>query len=405
MPQNGSTSGLLKVWPRSVLGQLKEAAGQFPLIAVVGARQCGKTTLCRSAFPQYRYVTLEDPDERRFAKEDPRGFLETYPSGTILDEVQHVPELFSYLQARADQEQSTGQYILSGSQHFLLNDQISQSLAGRMLVLELHPFSYAELKQAAVLPNDPLEAMVLGGYPNVHARKIPADRFYPAYIQTYLERDVRQLTNVRDLSAFQTFLELLAGQAGQELNLHQLASPVGRDWTTLNNWLSVLEASFLVFRQRPYHKNYKKRIIKAPKLYFVDVGLCCALLGIRNTAQLRSHPLYGALFENAVVSDIYKEACLRMRKRDTYHWRDRSQYEVDVVLDEAGEPMPIEVKATQTLKPDHRKAVERFRSISGSKLQGVLVYGGDQARRIEKTSVLPWHASAKVFDLAAEQAV
>jgi predicted AAA+ superfamily ATPase len=387
-----------EVWPRTLLTQLKETATQFPLVSLVGARQCGKTTLCRDAFPGYRYVSLEDPDERRFALEDPRSFLDTYPGASILDEVQHVPELFSYLQSTVDQNPGAGQYILSGSQHFLLNDRISQSLAGRMAVLELHPMSFRELKQREALPEDPLEAILQGGYPNVHVHSIPFDRFYTSYIQTYLERDVRQLTNVRDLSAFQTFLELLAGQAGQELNLHQLAAPVGRDWATLQQWLSVLEASFLVFRQRPYHRNYRKRIIKAPKLYFVDTGLCCALLGIRTKEQLRVHPLYGALFENAVVADIHKEACLRMRKRDTYHWRDRSQYEVDVVLDEAGQPMPVEVKATKTLKPEHQKSVERFRAISGSSLPGVILYGGDKRRTINQTHALPWHDTAVLFD-------
>lgn len=388
-------------WSRALEGPLREAAGRFPLVSVSGARQCGKTTLCRAAFPGYRYVSLEDPDERRFATEDPRGFLETWPPGSILDEVQRVPDLFSYLQTAVDLRPESGQYILSGSQHFLLSERVSQSLAGRVAVLELPPLSFAEQDASGGRPQDPLKALLQGGYPNVLARGIPPEQFFPSYLQTYVERDVRLVTNVRDLGAFQTFLELLAGQAGSELNLHHLATASGKDWSTVQQWLSVLEASFLVFRHRPYHRNYRKRLIKAPKLYFTDTGLCCALLGIRTVEHLRQHPLYGALFENLIVADVRKEAAWRLRTSDLYHWRDRSAHEVDLVLEEGGQPMPVEIKATRTPRPEQSAGVERFLALSGTPRPGWLIHGGERERLSGNVRMLPWHATARLFSVGA----
>jgi predicted AAA+ superfamily ATPase len=351
--------------PRSAAPLLDELRTGYPVITMTGPRQSGKTTLARAAFPEKPYVSLETPDEREFAATDPRGFLARWPNGAIIDEVQHVPELFSWIQTDVDACGQMGRYVLTGSQNFALMANITQSLAGRSALVQLLPLSIAELVAAKQLP-DNLDAMLLrGGYPALYARSLNPARWLADYTMSYLERDVRQITQVQDLSAFQRFLRLCAGRTGQLLNLTSLAQDAGIAQSTARAWMSVLEASYIVFLLQPHHHNLGKRIVKMPKLYFFDSGLAASLMGIQTPAQLSIHPLRGPLFETLIVAEFLKARLNTGFSSNLFFWRDNVGLEVDLLLDEPEGLRPIEIKSSATVSDDIFKGLRKWLTVAG----------------------------------------
>jgi len=366
---------------RQLYNKAKQLLSKFPVVAITGPRQSGKTTFAQALCPGYNYVNLELPDERQFAREDPKGFLNNYRDGVIIDEARHVPELFSYLQAVTDQRKINGEYLLTGSQNFLLSHHIAQSLAGRVALLTLLPFSFIELNTSIYKPNNWMEYLYKGGYPRIYEEQIEPMDFYPNYLQTYIERDVRQMLNVHDLATFQKFIQLLAGRVGQLLNQNSLANELGLSNKTIESWISVLEASFIVFRLQPYHKNFNKRLIKTPKLYFYDTGLASYLLGIRKVSDIQIHFAQGALFENMVINEFLKDGLNKGERLQYYFWRDSSQREIDLIIDKGLERNAYEIKMSQTVNQDFFKRLHYYKEMDvQAKLN--LIYGGnvDQER-------------------------
>ena len=381
---------------RRIQPVLLDLAQSFPVVTVTGPRQSGKTTLCRIAFPDKRYVSLEDPDDRRFARDDPRGFLHDLRAGAVIDEVQRVPELLSYLQGIVDEDPSPGRFILTGSSNLALRSDVTQSLAGRTGLLELFPLDIDERVELAPV-DDLWQAVWQGGYPAIHDRGVPADRWLGAYVATYVERDVRQLLAVGDLVTFQSFVELAATWTGNLVNLSALGSGVGVSHNTARSWLSVLEASYLVHRTTPLLRNLGKRVVRSPKLHFVDSGLACWLLGIRAPDELRRHPLRGALFESWVVGEARKAVANRGQRMKLHHWRDPHGREVDLVVDRGRDLLAVEVKAGATLHPSFFDDLARFsalvREAVPPPLEGVralVVYGGDRRQERSAGLALPW---------------
>jgi uncharacterized protein len=370
---------------------LRRLSRGFPVVAITGPRQSGKTTLARAVFPQKPYVSLESPDVRAFAQSDPRGFLANYPDGAILDEVQHCPELFSYLQEQVDRERRMGQFVLTGSQQFGLRSRITQSLAGRVGLVQLLPFSAGELADAGRLPAELDTVLYTGAWPPLYDRDLrPAD-WYPAYVATYLERDLHQLIHVRDLSAFQRFLRLCAGRTGQLLNLSAIAIECGITHNTAKAWVAVLESSYIVHLLRPHHRNFAKRLVKAPKLYFCDTGLACWLLGIQEPGQLALHPHRGALFENWVVAELLKGRLNRGLASNLHFWRDGAGNEVDVLIDHGQRLQPVEVKSGMTVVPDWFSGLHRWCALAGEEAhKPMLVHGGAERQHRTHATVLPW---------------
>lgn len=377
--------------PRQAADLASSLADQFKVVAVVGPRQSGKTTLARSVFPDRAYVSLEEPDQRQFAQEDPRRFLEVYGPRAVIDEAQRCPDLFSYLQGVVDASRDPGQYILTGSQHFGLVERISQTLAGRVGFLRLLPFSLAELAGAGVLPATLDELLWMGGYPPIYDQPVTPDRWYSAYVTSYVERDVRTLVNVRDLGTFQRFLALCASNLGQLLNASRLGADLGVTHDTVRSWIHVLEASFVAYRLRPHHRNYRKRLVKAPKLYFYDTGLAARLLGIDSPRQLATHNMRGVLFENWVVTELLKGRSNVGREDNLYFWRSHAGHEIDIVVDQGSRLLPVEAKSGSTIAPDWFDALQRWQDLAGSESATPhLVYGGSQAQRRGEVRVLPW---------------
>ncbi|MCY7356702.1 MAG: ATP-binding protein, partial [Rudanella sp.] len=328
--------------------KLRALAATFKAVALTGPRQSGKTTLAKAVFQGKPYVSLGNTDNRTFALQDPRGFLSSYPEGAILDEVQRTPDLFSYLQEIIDNSTQKGQFILTGSNNFLLQQSITQSLAGRVAHLFLLPFSVSELTKVTLLPVADNDLLLSGFYPPSYDQHIPATDWYLNYIRTYIERDVRQVKNITDLWAFERFMGLLAGRCGQELNLSALSVEAGVDVKTVQAWVGVLESSFIVFLLKPHYQNFNKTIVKRPKLYFYDTGLVCSLLRITKADQLVNHPSRGALFETMVVAELVKQRTNAGLPINLFYWRDKTGHEVDVIIDEAGKLIPIEIKSGQT---------------------------------------------------------
>lgn len=356
-------------------------AGQFPIVSITGPRQSGKSTLVREVFPEYRYVSLEDEDMRALANNDPRSFLSLYDNHVIFDEAQRSPSLFSYLQGIVDATNQPGQFILSGSQNFLLMESITQSLAGRVAVLNLLPFSGDELSHAGLLPTHLNDVFLNGGYPRIYSDHINPTDYYPSYIQTYLERDVRQGSGILKLSDFERFLGLCAERNAELLNKEQLARDCGITVKTVESWLSVLEASFLTLRLQPYYKNYGKRLIKSPKLYFCDTGLVCSLLGLEDASELVTTPYRGAIFESAVVSEVLKAHLNRGKKPRLYYWRDTAKVEADLII-EKGTSIAwlIEVKSSATYSPKFFKNLSPLGDLIGLPTeQRCIVYAGNQS--------------------------
>jgi predicted AAA+ superfamily ATPase len=378
---------------RQAASTLQLLARSFPVVAVTGPRQSGKTTLVRALFQDKPYVSLEDLDVRAFAQEDPKRFLGQYPDGAILDEVQRCPDLFSYLQTRVDADKRSGLFILTGSQQFGLLSGITQSLAGRVALLSLLPFSLSELQASHQAPASLDTLLFQGLYPPVYDRQVAPTYWYENYLRTYVERDVRQLINVRDLATFQRFVRLCAGHTGQLVNLSSLANDCGINHVTAKSWLSVLEASYLITLLQPHFRNFNKRLVKSPKLYFLDTGLAVRLLGIQTPEQLAAHPLRGALFETWVVSELLKARFNRGLSSNLYFWRDHTGNEVDVIVEQPDQLIPVEIKSGQTLSSDFFKALNRWRELSAQTEQpGLLVYGGSENQARAETQVIAWSA-------------
>ena len=380
--------------PRTLQAKLEELTETFPIVTVTGPRQAGKTTLCRSAFPNKDYVNLELPDQRRYAEADPRDFLEQYAAGAIIDEVQRVPELLSYLQVAVDEDPEPGRFILTGSANFALLESISQSLVGRTGILNLLPMEWEELQGFPNAPQDLLETLWSGSYPAVYDRQAPPVDWYGGYLATYVERDVRQMLNIGNLPAFQTFLELCGGRIGQLINLTNLGSDCGVTHNTVRSWIAVLETSFILWKLRPYHSSDRKRLVKTPKLYFYDTGLLCYLLGIRQPQQLHSHPLRGAIFENWVLSEILKARLHRGWQRGLYFYRDSKGLEIDLILERNGRKVLLEAKSAKTVASDffeNLRGVQAALEIPSEQCLKVLAYGGKEKQKRGEFQVCPWN--------------
>jgi uncharacterized protein len=382
---------------RTATEEVKDLARKFKAIAIVGPRQSGKTTLTKYVFGNKPYVSLENPDIRQFAMSDPRSFLEQYSGGAIFDEAQRVPELFSYLQQILDENPSKGQFILIGSNHFLLQENISQSLAGRIAYLYLLPFSIQEAEEALKKKQTVEDALYRGGYPPIYDNKIEPEKWLPNYIRTYIERDVRQIKNISNLNVFERFLKLCAGRTGQLLNMSSLAIEAGVDSKTIASWLGVLESSFIIHLLQPHHQNFNKRIVKMPKLYFYDTGLVCSLLGITKPAQLNLHPLKGALFENFVIGELVKEKFNKNLSINLYFWRDNTGNEIDIIVDDGTTLYPLEIKAGKTITTDYFRNFQFWNKISGVTGGSVVYAGSEFQKRSNEITVMPWNKVTSVL--------
>ena len=366
---------------RKISPHLLEMAGYFPVVTIMGPRQSGKTTLARKIFPNHVYVNLEDKTAREIAMSDPKAFFELYKAPLIVDEVQRVPELLSTIQVLADETRERGCFILTGSHQPKLHAQISQSLAGRTGILHLLPLSIEELSNAGIsLSRD--EYLFNGFMPRLYDENIPPTMLYPAYYATYVERDVRQLINVSDQHSFEIFLKLLAGRIGQVVNHSDLAGDIGISATTLSSWLSVLEASYIVFRLPCYFDNFGKRLIKAPKIFFTDVGLAASLLGIENVSQIARDPLLGGLFENMVVMEALKARYNAGKQPELYYFRVQGRNEVDLILNDNRQLTPVEIKAGMTFDPSFAKDLRKFLSFAKDCVNPTVLYSGDTTTTI-----------------------
>lgn len=365
---------------------------KYPILVITGPRQSGKTTFLKTEFSDYRYVSLENPDTREFAENDTRGFLEAYNDKVIFDEMQQVPKLFSYLQGIVDENKVMGQFILSGSQNFNLMASITQSLAGRVAIFRLFPFDIAEMKAANWLRDSLPEVMIKGFYPAIFDREIDPTKYYRDYIDTYVKRDISQLVNVQDTQTFKKFINLCAERASQQLNYTNLARDAGISHTTVRNWLSHLDTSYITFSLHPFYKKYGKRLVKSPKLYFYDTGLLCRLLNIKLEELNPLHPHWGALFENLVVSEFHKQAAHRLLDRDFYYWRDSNGNEVDLLFNENLALNLVEIKASTTIQGSMFKGLDYLANLANKEtVERTVVYGGLQDQKRTDYSILSWY--------------
>lgn len=376
---------------RQIAAIIKAQQTKFPILAVTGPRQSGKTTLLKELFSDYRYVTLEDPNMRAFASEDPIGFLSQYDQRVIFDEAQRVPALFSYIQSRVDESGMMGQFILSGSQNFQLLNSITQTLAGRVALFKLLPFDFTELKANDLLADSYTQASIKGFYPAIYDRDIDPKVFYANYIQTYIEKDVTELLNIRDLKVFRTFLKLCAGRAGQLVNFSALANECDISHVTAKAWISILESSYIIFLLQPYYQNFNKRLVKSPKLYFYDTGLLTHLLGIRDADELAENRLKGNVFENLILAEYQKKNHHLYLHEDYYFWQDSNAHEVDLLMKKGQGFSIVEIKATQTVTSELFKEMDRFEQISDAvEVTKTLIYGGAEDEKRTKYNVLSW---------------
>jgi predicted AAA+ superfamily ATPase len=385
---------LHKMYKRDLEYALNELIKYFPIVSVSGPRQSGKSTLVKKVFNNLPYVLLEDRDVQLFAESDPRGFLAQYPNGAILDEIQRVPVLFTYLQGMADADPSR-KFVLSGSQNYLMMEGITQSLAGRVGLLNLLPFSWNEMQ---IKDKGSANLLFNGGYPGIIANQIPKKIFFSSYVQTYIERDVRQLKNIGDLSLFMRFLKLCAGRAGQLLNVSALANDAGISPNTAASWLSVLENSYVIFLLNPYYQNWGKRLTKMSKLYFYDTGLLTYLLDIADEKQLDTHFAYGSIFENGIILEIMKKLINEGEKPQIYYWRDSNGNEMDLILETKGRLIPIEIKSAQTPADHLWKGFKKWNALSKiAPNAGYVIYGGEQSQTRSEVNLVSWKDMDKIF--------
>ncbi len=370
---------------RHLSKKLKEVANQFPILSLTGPRQSGKTTLLRNEFTEYKYINLERPDLRKIISEDPMGYLRSQGIKLIIDEVQNLPELFSYLQVLSDENNETGQYILSGSQNFLLNKHIAQSLAGRVYTGNLLPFDFSEISSKdQAIP----QLIWQGFYPRLMQMNINPSDFYPSYLQTYIERDIRSLKNIEKLSTFTRFLSLCAGRTGQILNLTSLANDAGISVNTAKDWLSLLESSYIIFLLQPYYQNFNKRLIKAPKLYFYDTGVASNLLRIKIPEMLYTHYLYGSLFENLIIAEIIKQQLHNGQRPSAYYWRESNGNEIDCIIEHSPQHISaIEIKAGESFTKDFLKNLKKLPD-TNIKIDKLLIYNGHDSFEHNNINIL-----------------
>ena len=387
---------------REISEHLKALATQFPVIAIMGPRQSGKTTLAKITFPDYAYVSLEELDQRLKAKDDPRGFLAAYShrSGVVIDEVQEVPELLSYMQGIVDQAYRPGFFVLTGSQHFLMYEKITQTLAGRIALLTLLPLSVTELQSADLLPASIDDVLIKGFYPRPYVQPIDIQSWCSNYVSTYDEKDVRQVLKITDVLTFQRFLKLCAARVSNLVNFAELARDCDISPHTAKEWVSVLETSFIIKLLAPYHKNYSKRMIKSPKLYFYDTALVCSILGIKTAEELALHPIKGALFESFVISEIFKYSYNHNAQPQIYFWRDTQGHEIDCMIEKSfGNVVPVEIKSGMTIKDDFVKGLNGWKEMTEQPdLSSYVVYGRDDIMStFKKTNIVGWSSIAQML--------
>ena len=376
--------------------KIKETAKVSPLIGIVGPRQSGKTTLAKEIFSKYTYVNLEQPDIRLYAQNDPKAFLSQYNNHVILDEIQRVPELFSYLQVKVDNDKKMGQYILTGSQHFLMMQSITQSLAGRIAIFNLYPLSCEELQKAKKQKNDIFTQIWYGGYPRLYEQEISPLIWLNNYIQTYIDRDVSLISQITNLKTFETFLRVIAGRTGQLLNLSSLSNELGISHNTVKAWINLLETSGIVYLLQPFYSNISKRLVKTPKIYFTDTGLVCRLLGIENPNQLKTHPLYGSIFETHIVIEYLKYYLNRGISPNVYFWRDKNGLEADLYKNIPGLKTEIfEIKSTQTIPEDVFGKLKQIQSTTNNNSQLNVIYGGDENQSRTSGKIISWLSLSK----------
>lgn len=376
---------------------------RFPVIALLGPRQSGKTTLAKNVFKDYKYTSFEDPGVRELAQSDPRKFLQMHENskGIIIDEFQYVPEILSYIQLEVDDKNRPGYFILTGSQNFLMNQAITQSLAGRVGILTLLPLSIHELEFNELFSKNGVDSIILnGGYPRIYRENFPPQELYPSYIQSYVERDVRQLTNVGDLRSFQRFMQLCAGRIGQLLNISELASVCGVSVSTAQRWISILEAGYILFLLQPHFKNFNKRLTKSPKVYFYDTGLACSLLGIETPEILATHPLRGNIFEGFIIADICKQYFNLGKRPPVYFWRDlNGRLEVDCIVEDGAKLFPIEIKSSESIASDYFNNLLQWDELADAMPENnYVIYGGEQDQPRSKGNALGWKSSGNLIE-------
>jgi len=381
---------------REIEAEFKYLMTQYPVVTLTGPRQSGKTTLTKMAFPEFNYCNLEHPENRKLAEDDPNAFFREFPLPLIIDEIQRVPQLLSYIQVIVDEKKKNGLFILTGSHQLALSATVTQSLAGRTALLQLLPFSLSELKTISKL-EDKNVVMQRGFLPRIHDQKMDPRRAYRNYFQTYVERDLRQLIKLKNLTNFENFMKLLAGRVGQLINFTSLSNDLGVSRTTLSEWLSVLEASFIIFRLNPYYKNLGKRIIKSPKIYFVETGLAAYLLGIENAQQLQRDPLHGNLFENMVVMEAVKARLNQGKEPNLYFFRDNSGKEIDLLFEEQRKITPIEIKSAETLNSSFYKNLIYFKKLDPSSNKGILLYAGELSPELSEARVYNYTNLSEIF--------
>lgn len=375
---------------------------KFPVVGLFGPRQSGKTTLMKKIFKNYTYLNFEKPDVLEFAQRDPEAFLQKYENehGLILDEFQHFPQLLSYIQIEADEKKRPGYFALTGSQNFLMNQAITQSLAGRIGILTLLPLSIHECIDNKLISPDVKAMIVQGSYPRIYAENFTPDELYPSYIQTYIERDVRLLTNVENLRTFKKFMQLCAGRVGQLLNISDIATNCGITQKTANSWISILEASYIIFLLQPHHGNFNKRITKTPKIYFYDTGVACSLLDIKESSDLDLNPFRGHLFENFIIADLFKQYFNKGTTAPLYFWRDKNGLiEIDCLIDRAQKLTPIEIKSGKTIVPDFFTSLDKWNTLAQTDpTHGYIVYAGDENQKRSKGMVIGWQQAGTITD-------
>lgn len=378
--------------------KIQELAKQYPVISITGPRQSGKTTLSKLCFPDYKYYNLEEPNIRDLIMSDPKSFVNKNSEGTIFDEVQKYPELLSYIQVAVDESKKLAQFIVTGSENLILSEKVSQTLAGRVAIFNLLPLSIIELEDNGLLDKNISEIICKGFYPRLYDLKMDSSQYYSNYLATYIERDVRLVKNIGDISSFQTFMKLLAGRVGQIFNAESFSDDLGIDSKTVTSWLSVLESTYIVFRISPYFNNYGKRIIKSPKIYFYDTGLLCYLLNINNANELQVHFARGSIFENLIITEVMKHKLNTLALIQPYFWRDNHGNEVDLLIDRGSETDAIEIKSGKTFKPDLARGLEYWNSIEKpNKGNNYLIYDGETENKTKNFELLNWKSFTKIL--------